>query len=114
MRCLPGLLLVLSSCLAYGQYLGFNTRAGLAVDAPVSLSDGSPPGPEFMAQLSRVFDDGTLLPLFPTTTFQTDAADLRLRYYVKSINLLVPDIIFPDIFADPVEITVRMRVWAGP
>jgi len=114
MKCLPCVLLLLSSCAVYSQYLGFITLVGPEVNAPVSLPDGSPPGPQVRAQLFRVFDDGTLLPLMPTTTFQTDAPDLRLRYYVKKATILVPDIVFPDIFTDPVEITVRMRAWDGP
>lgn len=114
MKSLPlVLLLFLTSSLGYAQYLGFITRAGEAVDAPVSMPDGSPPGPGFRAQLFRVFEDGTLLPLVPTTTFQSDAQEPGLRYYVKPVNMIVPDITFPDIFADPIEITVRMRAWEG-
>src|SRR5688500_17440704 len=105
MKYLP--LLLLSCLLAHGQYLGFQTRVGIEVDAPVSRPDGSPPGPEFRAQLFRVFEDGTLLPLLPFTYFQTNAVPTQLRYYVKPLNLLVPDIIFPDVFADPIEVTIR-------
>jgi hypothetical protein len=106
-------LLLLCSSLTYGQYLGFWTYGG-GVDAPISQTDGSPPGPEFTAQLFRVFDDGTLLPLVPTTTFRSDSADPRQRYYVKPVTLIVPDITFPDLFADPIEVIIRMRVWEGP
>jgi hypothetical protein len=98
---------------AFGQYIGFQTKVGVEVDAPVALGDGSPPGPSFQAQIVRVLDDGTLAPLQPTTTFQTNATVSELRYYVRPINLIVPGITFPDIFADPIEITVRMRVWEG-
>jgi hypothetical protein len=114
MRCLPLLVLLLTSCVVRAQYLGFITYVGVDVDARVTLPDGSPPGPEFQAQLFRVMDDGTLEPLVPTTTFQTNAADPQLRYYVKPVNMIVPGISFPDLFADPIEITVRMRAWQGP
>jgi hypothetical protein len=113
MRCLSLLVLIASTYLSHAQYLGFITRVGQEVDAPVSYPDGAPPGPGFHAQLFRILDDGTLLGLEPTTTFQTGAAEPRNRFYVEREILLVPDIHFPDLFADPIEIKVKMRVWEG-
>ena len=78
----------------------------------MSYPDGSPLGTTFQAQLFRLFDDGTELPLQPTTTFQTDATDPRNRFYVKPEIIIVPDLQFPSLF-EPIEIRVKVRVWEG-
>ena len=111
MRLLSLLSIFLTCAAVRAQYIAFITNG--EVNAPVTMPDGSPPGPDFQAQLLRVMDDGTLQPLTPTTIFQTDAKDPRLRYFVKPIVLIVPGISFADVFADPIPITVRMRAWQG-
>ena len=88
-------------------WLTFNNRIGNVVDAPVSRPDGSGAGAGVTAQLFRVSSDGSLLPLFPTTTFRTSPA--AARYYV------MPDTAAVAVGSiEPFEtVTLRMRAWEG-
>lgn len=82
----------------------FNNRVGQLVDAPVSRPDGTGAGAGAQAQLAVVNGDGTLLPLFPATTFRTSSA--AAAYYVNSVDVRVPGV-------QGQTVTLRMRAWVG-
>jgi hypothetical protein len=95
-----------TTAFAQGQ-LHFNNRVGTEVNAgigshnfPVELGR-----PGFTAELVRVHNDGSLMPLLPQTTFR--ATSLAASYFVNPVDITVPGV------APGESIVVRMRVFLG-
>ncbi len=109
----PTMKKVLLCCLAFagvGKACGqavilFDNRVagGGEVDAPVFRPDGTGAGAGFTAGLFLVRADGSLEPLFPTTTFNISPP--RWTPYVRE-----EFIFFPETWGGEV-VTVRMRAW---
>jgi len=87
-KLLIALAAVLIAATSYGQgTVYFNTRVVGVVDAPVKLSDGTSPGPDYTAQLFLVNADNSLTPLTPATTFRSGSAANQM--YVAQIDSVV-------------------------
>ncbi len=89
----------------WGSEVIFNNRVAGLLDAPVQRPDGSGAGAGVTAQLFRVNEDGTLLPLFPTATFRTSSP--AAAYYLDQVQAFVPGVGFGD------TAILRLRAWEG-
>jgi hypothetical protein len=86
-------------------YIDFKTYVGdgREVNAPVFRPDGSGAGTGFTAGLFLVRAEGSLEPLFPTTTFKTSSP--QWTPYVRDVPIFLPGTWSGDV------VTVRMRAW---
>jgi hypothetical protein len=82
-KLLIALAAVLVTASSYGQgTIFFSTKVGTSVDAPVTLPDGTGPGPDYTAQLFLVGAGGSLTPLTPATTFRDGSKNPTAAKYV--------------------------------
>ncbi len=101
---IPSLGLVGSVCVFAQVAIDFDNRVPtLNIDAPVFRPDGTGAGAGFTAGLFLVRGEGSLEPLFPTTTFFTS----RPEFFPYT----VPTIIWLSDARNGDWITVRLRAW---
>jgi hypothetical protein len=98
----------LAQSLCFGQVV-VNNRVLPDIYAPISMEDGDPPPPGAQAQLMRVADDGTLIPIFPLLSFRTGISNPgypAVGYFLSGIT--------PCVGVQPgQQATFRIRAWMG-
>src|SRR5688572_22334023 len=90
----------------FAGQINFNNRITGTVDARVLLDGSIGAGAGWTAQLIGGRVGGTLVPLFPTTTFRTTSA--AAQGYVNPVVVTVPGILPGE------QASVKMQVFNGP